>query len=220
VVRPVLGRRLGDRLAPWRAAQAGRASFRLYELKGGHRAGARGRAGRARSGVRRPAARLALARMNAADLGGVLRLGSAGAAPGPPPKAWESARASNCPTPTRQSFCQVVAAAEGFLLCACSTYAPAIRAAADLGDASAELASWDVAVLAAISYRQPIFRDKLSRTFDREVSRDLIGRLCWRDLIAPGPAAIALARRIPSSPRRPFSRPSTSKACKISETKK
>jgi segregation and condensation protein B len=77
-----------------------------------------------------------------------------------------------------ERFCEVVAAAEGFLLRTCSAYAPAIRAAADLGDASAELASWDVAVLATISYRQPIIRDKLSRTFGREVSRDLI---------APGP---------------------------------
>jgi chromosome segregation and condensation protein ScpB len=55
-------------------------------------------------------------------------------------------------------------------------YAPAIRAAADLGEASPDLAPWDVAVLAAIAYRQPIVRNDLSRAFGREVSRELIGR--------------------------------------------
>jgi segregation and condensation protein B len=82
---------------------------------------------------------------------------------------------------------EVVAVADGFLLRTRPAYAPAIRAAADLGDASPDLAPWDVAVLAAIAYRQPITRDELSRAFGREVSRDLIGPLRARDLIAPGP---------------------------------
>jgi segregation and condensation protein B len=82
---------------------------------------------------------------------------------------------------------EVVAVAEGFLLRTRPAYAPAIRAAADLGEAPPDLAPWDVAVLAAIAYRQPIARDDLSRAFGREVSRELIGRLRARDLIAPGP---------------------------------
>jgi segregation and condensation protein B len=82
---------------------------------------------------------------------------------------------------------EVVAVGEGFLLRTRPAYAGAIRAAADLGEARPELARWDLAVLAAIAYRQPITRDDLSRAFGREVSRELIGRLRARDLIAPGP---------------------------------
>ena len=82
---------------------------------------------------------------------------------------------------------EVVAVGEGFLLRTRPAYAAAIRAAADLGEARPELARWDLAVLAAIAYRQPITRDDLSRAFGREVSRELIGRLRARDLIAPGP---------------------------------
>ena len=82
---------------------------------------------------------------------------------------------------------EVVAVADGFVLRTRPAYAPAIRAAADLGDASPDLAPWDVAVLAAIAYRQPITRDELSRAFGREVSRDLIGRLRARPH-RPGPA--------------------------------
>lgn len=82
---------------------------------------------------------------------------------------------------------EVVAVGEGFLLRTRPAYAAAIRAAADLGEARPELSRWDLAVLAAIAYRQPITRDDLSRAFGREVSRELIGRLRARDLIAPGP---------------------------------
>jgi segregation and condensation protein B len=82
---------------------------------------------------------------------------------------------------------EVVAVGDGFLLRTRPAYAAAIRAAADLGEARPELARWDLAVLATIAYRQPITRDDLSRAFGREVSRELIGRLRARDLIAPGP---------------------------------
>ena len=66
-------------------------------------------------------------------------------------------------------------------------YAPAIRAAADVGDQSLELGEFDVAVLAAIACHQPITRDGLKDIFGKEIGRDLIGRLHARDLIGTGP---------------------------------
>lgn len=108
----------------------------------------------------------------------------------------------------------VVAVAEGFLLRTRPAYAPAIRAAADLGEASPELVPWDLAVLAAIAYRQPIARDDLSRAFGREVSRELMAA-CARATSSPrAPAAPVPARPTPSSRRKPSSRPSTSRTCR------
>jgi segregation and condensation protein B len=68
-----------------------------------------------------------------------------------------------------------------------AAYAPAIRAAADVGDQLLDLSEFDVAVLAAIAYHQPITRDGLKDIFGKEISRDLIGRLHARDLIGTGP---------------------------------
>ena len=68
-------------------------------------------------------------------------------------------------------------------------YAPAIRAAADVGDQLLDLSEFDVAVLAAIAYHQPISREGLKDIFGKEISRDLIGRLHARDLIGTGPRA-------------------------------
>ncbi len=50
-----------------------------------------------------------------------------------------------------------------------------------------ELDEFDLAVLAAIAFHQPISRDGLKDIFGREISRDLIGRLAARDLIGTGP---------------------------------
>jgi len=66
-------------------------------------------------------------------------------------------------------------------------YAPAIRAAADVGDQLLDLSEFDVAVLAPIAYHHPITRDGLKDIFGKELSRDLIGRLHVRDLIGIGP---------------------------------
>jgi len=66
-------------------------------------------------------------------------------------------------------------------------YAPAIRAAANVGDQLLDLNEFDVAVLAAIAYHQPITRDGLKDIFGKEISRDLIGRLHARELIGTGP---------------------------------
>ena len=66
-------------------------------------------------------------------------------------------------------------------------YAAAIRTAADVGGQDLDLREYDVAVLAAIAYHQPITRDGLKDIFGKEISRDLIGRLHARGLISTGP---------------------------------
>ena len=75
----------------------------------------------------------------------------------------------------------------GWMLRTKPVYAPAIRAAADVGGQTLDLNDFDLAVLAAIAYHQPISRDGLKDIFGREISRDLIGRLVERDLIGTGP---------------------------------
>jgi segregation and condensation protein B len=82
---------------------------------------------------------------------------------------------------------EIAQVAGGWMLRTRAIYAPAIRAAADIGDQLLDLSEFDVAVLAAIAYHQPITRDGLKDIFGKEISRDLIGRLHARDLIATGP---------------------------------
>lgn len=48
-----------------------------------------------------------------------------------------------------------------------SGYAPAIRATANVGEQDLDLREFDVAVLAAIAYHQPIIRDGLKEIFAR-----------------------------------------------------
>lgn len=62
---------------------------------------------------------------------------------------------------------------------------PEMRLDRDFAERLGALLTAGRSVLAAIA--QPIARDVLSRAFGREVSRELIGRLRARDLIAPGP---------------------------------
>ncbi len=77
--------------------------------------------------------------------------------------------------------------ADGWMFRTRSTYASSVRAAADVGEQDLDLREFDVAVLAAVAYNQPITRDGLKDIFGKEISRDLIGRLHARDLIATGP---------------------------------
>ena len=82
---------------------------------------------------------------------------------------------------------EVAQAGAGWMLRTRPAFAPAIRAAADLGGQALNLAEFDLAVLAAIAFHQPISRDGLKDIFGKEISRDLIGRLAERDLIGTGP---------------------------------
>ena len=82
---------------------------------------------------------------------------------------------------------EVVKVAGGWMLRTRPAYAAAIRTAADVGDQDLDLREYDVAVLAAIAYHQPITRDGLKDIFGKDISRDLIGRLHARGLIGTGP---------------------------------
>lgn len=68
-------------------------------------------------------------------------------------------------------------------------FAEAIKAAADLGDQSMAFTEMEMGVLCAIAYHQPIDRAGLKDVFGKEVSRDLLARLRFKDLITSGPRA-------------------------------
>ena len=82
---------------------------------------------------------------------------------------------------------EVAKVAGGWMMRTRSAYAPAIRAAADVGEQLLDLNEFDVAVLAAVAYHQPITRDGLKDIFGKEISRDLIGRLHAHKMIGTGP---------------------------------
>ncbi len=82
---------------------------------------------------------------------------------------------------------EVAQVAGGWMLRTRPAYATAIRAAADVGNQDFDLREYDVAVLAAIAYHQPITRDGLKDIFGKDISRDLIGRLHAQGLIGTGP---------------------------------
>ena len=82
---------------------------------------------------------------------------------------------------------QITRVANGWMFRTCAAYAPAIRAAADIGDQELNLNAFDVAVLGAVAYHQPISRDGLKDIFGKEISRGLLRRLNAQELIATGP---------------------------------
>ncbi len=84
---------------------------------------------------------------------------------------------------------EIARVADGWMLRTKAGYGAVIRAAADVGSKGLDLNDFDVAVLAAVAYHQPITRNGLKDIFGKEISRDLIGRLHAQDLIATGPRA-------------------------------
>ena len=58
---------------------------------------------------------------------------------------------------------------------------------AGTGGPALDLEEFDLAVLAAIAFHQPVSREGLKDIFGREIGRELIGRLAERNLIATGP---------------------------------
>jgi len=66
-------------------------------------------------------------------------------------------------------------------------FADAIKTAADLSDQSLAFTEMEMGVLCAIAYHQPIDRAGLKDIFGKEVSRDLLSQLRFKDLIASGP---------------------------------
>lgn len=79
--------------------------------------------------------------------------------------------------------------AGGWMLRTRTQFAGAIKAAADLGEQSLAFTEMEMGVLCAIAYHQPIDRAGLKDIFGKEVSRDLLARLRFKDLIASGPRA-------------------------------
>ncbi len=81
----------------------------------------------------------------------------------------------------------LVAVAGGWMFRTRQQFEGVIKEAADVGDQMLELNDYEVAVLAAIAYHQPLTRDGLKDIFGKDISRDLIGRLRAQELIATGP---------------------------------
>lgn len=82
---------------------------------------------------------------------------------------------------------EVAQVGNGWWLRTKPAYAASIRVAADVGARALNLSEFDLAVLAAIAFHQPISRDGLKDIFGKEISRDLIARLAEHDLIGTGP---------------------------------
>lgn len=79
------------------------------------------------------------------------------------------------------------AVAGGWLMRTRVQYSEAIRVAADVNEQLMDLNEFEVAVLAAVAYHQPLTRDGLKSIFSKDISRDLVGRLRARELITTGP---------------------------------
>ncbi|GFE51942.1 transcriptional regulator [Roseobacter cerasinus] len=77
--------------------------------------------------------------------------------------------------------------AGGWMFRTKSQFADAIKAAADLGEQALAFTEMEMGVLCAIAYHQPIDRAGLKDIFGKEVSRDQLARLRYKDLIASGP---------------------------------
>ena len=82
---------------------------------------------------------------------------------------------------------EVAKVASGWMLRTRPAYAVSIRAAAAIDDQDIDLREYEIVVLAAIAYHQPITRDGLKDIFGKEINRDLIGRLHGQGLISAGP---------------------------------
>lgn len=77
--------------------------------------------------------------------------------------------------------------AGGWMFRTKTQFADTIKAAADLGEQSLAFTEMEMGVLCAIAYHQPIDRAGLADIFGKEVSRDLLARLRYKDLITSGP---------------------------------
>lgn len=82
---------------------------------------------------------------------------------------------------------ELVEAAGGWMFRTKTQFAEAIKAAADLGDQVLAFTEMEMGVLCAIAYHQPIDRAGLKDIFGKDVSRDLLARLRFKDLITSGP---------------------------------
>ncbi len=82
---------------------------------------------------------------------------------------------------------ELVQVAGGWMFRTRAQFADAIKAVADLGEQSLAFTEMEMGVLCAIAYHQPIDRAGLNVIFGKGVSRDLLARLRYKDLITSGP---------------------------------
>ncbi|MBA83129.1 SMC-Scp complex subunit ScpB [Thalassobius sp. S69A] len=82
---------------------------------------------------------------------------------------------------------ELIEVAGGWMFRTRPQFSDAIKAAADLGTPSLSFTEMEMGVLCAIAYHQPIDRAGLKDIFGKDVSRDLLARLRYKDLIASGP---------------------------------
>ena len=77
--------------------------------------------------------------------------------------------------------------AGGWMFRTRTQFADAIKVVADLVEQSLAFTEMEMGVLCAVAYHQPIDRAGLADIFGKEISRDLLARLRYKDLIASGP---------------------------------
>lgn len=82
---------------------------------------------------------------------------------------------------------EIVPVARGWMFRTRPQYASAIRTAADIGAQQHGFSQEELAVLCAVAYHQPIDRAALADIFGKEVSRDLLARLRYINMIGNGP---------------------------------
>jgi segregation and condensation protein B len=82
---------------------------------------------------------------------------------------------------------EIVSVACGWMFRTRPHYATAIRTAADVGEQRHIFSEEEMAVLCAVAYHQPIDRAGLADIFGKEINRDLLGRLRYKNLIGNGP---------------------------------
>lgn len=90
-------------------------------------------------------------------------------------------------TELRQRPYEIVAVADAWLMRTRAQFSQVIQLAADVNKQLIDLNTFEITVLAAIAYHQPLARDGLKDIFGKDISRDLIARLRLRDLITTGP---------------------------------
>ncbi|WP_299592621.1 SMC-Scp complex subunit ScpB [uncultured Tateyamaria sp.] len=82
---------------------------------------------------------------------------------------------------------EIVPVAGGWMFRTRPHYATAIRTVADIGDQAHNFSEEEMAVLCAVAYHQPIDRAGLADIFGKEINRDLLSRLRYKNLIGNGP---------------------------------
>jgi len=82
---------------------------------------------------------------------------------------------------------ELLEAAGGWMFRTKTQFAEAIKARVDLGEQSLAFTEMEMGVLCAIAYHQPIDRAGLKDIFGKDVSRDLLARLRFKDFITSGP---------------------------------